>query len=229
MLSCGQAESPDKAFRTAETHKNQSLPPGTVFVARRIQQEPSETVARSASPARGEEKPSTVTNATDSSLQKLFKLPPNKANAETGWGPIENLTVAALDCQQSKPRVPQQDKPFKELAEWLYEYSKQYHRQQQQAQSAADQEDAAEAAGTAGEGFEYYQRLASQLLSLHNRANTNLQQPSPAPQFKTAEYCARQLWNSIPQANHMPAVCCKLYLCLNSVAVIDNHDAPMAT
>jgi glucan-binding YG repeat protein len=215
---CVMAERPAKRFRTVETHKNQSLPPGAVLIARRAQQALSTRVARSSSPSRGAEKPSTFTNATDSSLQKLFKPPPNKANAQTGWGPIENLTVAALDYQQVKPRVPQQDEAFTELAEWIYEHSQQYHRQQQQQQHqehAADQQGAAaDAAGVAGKGVEYYQRLASQLLMLHNSANTNLQQPSPAPQLKTADHCARQLWNSIPQADNMPAVHCKFYLCL---------------
>ena len=181
-------------------------------MARRAQSKPSLPLVSNTSPPTGgaTDKPSTVAHATESSTQKLFRPLPNKANSKTGWGPIENLTVAALDFQNGKPRVPQQEEAFTELAEWIYEHSEQYRRQQQEHQAdAADQQGTAlesepAAAGPAGKGIEYYQRLATQLLALHN--NSHLAQPSPGPKLNTAAHCARQLWNSIPQADNMPAV-----------------------
>lgn len=203
--------------RTVETNRNHSLRPGAVLVARRAKQEPAKP-QRSPSPPRGADKPSTVTHATESSTQKLFRPLPNAANSKTGWGPIENLTVAALDYQHGKPHIPQQDEAFIELAEWIYDHSQQYRRQQQHQAEAADQQGVAPdteppaAAGPAGKGLEYYQRLAAQLLTLHNSSSSNLVQPNLAPQLNTAVHCARQLWNNIPQPDHMPAVRSTLFI-----------------
>ena len=201
--------------RTVETNKNHSLPPGAVLVARRAEDKPSKFSVRSSSPSKAAaaDKSSTVTHPTESSTQKLFRPLPNKANTETGWGPIENLTVAALDFQHGKPRVPQQDEAFTELAEWIYEHSQHLRRQKQQQQQvdvtdqqAGTQDTDLASAGPAGKGIEYYQRLATQLLALHNSVSTHLAQPSSGPKLNTAARCARQLWNSIPQPDHMPAV-----------------------
>lgn len=193
--------------RTVESQTRHSLPPGAVLVARRAQQEGPIPVGRSSSPPRAAERSSTVTQPTESSTQKVFRPRPNQADAKTGWGPIENLTVAALDFQHGKPRVPEHNEAFKELAEWIYERSQQHGGEGKLLVKGSSLE-AVQEGGTipAERGVEYYEQLASQLLTLHNSANTNLSQPNPATKLDTVNHCARQLWNSIPLADNMPAV-----------------------
>jgi hypothetical protein len=205
-------------------HKSSS--PGPLLIARHVAQPAKAKACAEPAAASKPPGPSTVCQQTESSVQKTFRRPPNKADPKSGWGPIENLTVAALGYNCGKPRVPREDRAFTELAEWLYDHcsgDRQGANTGQANPSAAEECNSSGAAAEEQKGLEYYQRLAVQLLPLHNSAMPNLMQPNPSPQLDVATHCARQLWNSIPQPDNMPAV---RILCSRLTAALRWHMAP---
>lgn len=141
---------------------------------------------------------------------KTHKSAPNQSDKSTGWGPIENMTVATLEYVQSKQDVPREDQAFTELATWLSS-----HAQPRPGLITADVSSnegncSPELAGqgqdtTSGQAdMAYYRRLAEQLLTLHKSTLAALIQDPP--KHDMSAYWARQLWNSIPQPQGRPAV-----------------------
>lgn len=155
-------------------------------------------------------KTSQLTNPTESSEMKVHRGPANQSNKRTGWGPIENMTVATLEYVQNKQTVPREDQAFMELATWLSN-----HAQPRPGLITADvsSADSNSVPGTPSPELDassnrvdmaYYTRLAEQLLTLHKSTLAALVQEPP--KHDMTAYWARQLWSSIPQPQGRPAV-----------------------
>eukprot|EP00892_Ulva_mutabilis_P003487 jgi/Ulvmu1/150/UM001_0154.1 len=187
-----------------------SMPAGPVLTSKRTttQTSPPPTLFRSV-PAAGALRTSQLCNPTESSNMKAQKGPPNQSDRSTGWGPIENMTVATLEYVNDKVHTPREDRAFMELATWLSS-----HAQPRPGLITADVsgDETAGQSHSAGEAhaespgqtdMAYYTRLAEQLLTLHKSTLAALiQEP---PKHDMTSYWARQLWNSIPQPEGRPA------------------------
>lgn len=161
---------------------------------------------------------------TEASVAKV-KLPrPNKSDAQTGWGPIENVTVAALDFANAH-KLPKQHQCFTELAVWLARHAAEARSDSIAAEHggstatamsadaaclSSDQQDGAGDLACpdddiSAEDMQHFQQVAQKLLGLnHNAMAALLQKPWEAEPDK---HMARQLWRSIPQPANVPAVC----------------------
>lgn len=195
-----------------------SMPAGPVLTSKRhtTQTCPPPSMFRSAV-ATSQPRSSQLTHPTESSGMKTHKSAPNESDKNTGWGPIENMTVATLEYVHSKQSVPREDQAFMELATWLSS-----HAQPRPGLITADvsSNEGTCSPGSPHQGQEttsdqadmtYYTRLAEQLLTLHKSTLAALiQEP---PKHDMSAYWARQLWNSIPQPQGRPAVRPCLPLC----------------
>jgi hypothetical protein len=131
---------------------------------------------------------------------------PNKSDAVTGWGPLENLTVAALDYTRQHGDLPGENKTFTELALWLAHHAVALGVQQDSSRDS----NAATAPDTRGEkvptaeAMQRFQAVAQRLLGLNQGAlPPGLQQP---PELDVWLHQARQLWRSLPLPANAPAV-----------------------
>lgn len=143
--------------------------------------------------------PDGVDRATAASVLKIAPPMPNKPDEETGWGPVENLTVAALDFARNNPAVPKETESFVALARWLANAS-------QPAGGAAPAAEDGEPSALSEDDLKRFQAVARQLLGLNKNALMALIPEGAAAGGDSAGHSARQLWRSIPQPANMPAV-----------------------
>lgn len=200
-----------------------SMPAGPVLTSKRTTTQTSvpNTMFRSP-PAAISPRTSQLSNPTESSNMKAHKGPPNQSDKGTGWGPIENMTVATLEYVHNKQHTPREDQAFMELATWLSSHAQPRPGlitadvSGDESLSNANSPDRGQQAEPADTDMAYYTRLAEQLLTLHKSTLAALiQEP---PKHDMTAYWARQLWNSIPQPDGRPAVwrhhCCRAPHCL---------------
>jgi hypothetical protein len=140
---------------------------------------------------------------TAASAAKVRRGMPNSSDADTGWGPIENLTLAALDLASHRQPVPKERQCFTELALWLARHARSSQAPERSAPDGGT-EGGMQEEGLTPQEVLHYERIAKQLLGMnHNALSALMRAPHVA---NTEEHLARQLWRSIPQPAHLPAV-----------------------
>jgi hypothetical protein len=151
--------------------------------------------------------PKVASKATVSSTSKKHRGMPNQSDVGTGWGPVENLTVAALDYTRLAGGLPKEDGTFTELALWLANNAAALGVQQGNGEPESCNVVPMEDDGKVTlppETMQRFQLVAQRLLGL-NRSSlpSGLQQP---PELNSELHHARQLWQSLPQPSNAPAV-----------------------
>jgi hypothetical protein len=144
-----------------------------------------------------------LTRATESSTLKIQPPMPNKSDTKTGWGPIENLTVATLDfVRQSTGPMPKEAEAFTDLARWLANTT---------GAASTSQLSGADGASVTQEEMQHFARVAHKLLGLNRNAMSALMESPPT--MDTAHHSAKALWRSLPQPANMPVVRISPRLC----------------
>ena len=156
----------------------------------------------------GRSGPGVAEKTTQAALGQAHPGPPNKSDPATGWGPIESLTVAALDFSQQPQRVPRDDAAFTDLAMWLANNATSSDAEAQggtmSAEATGQDAPGSPAAQLSPEELLRFQKVAQRLLGLNRCALASLLQHPP--QLDAAHHAAHTLWRSLPQAPSVPAV-----------------------
>jgi hypothetical protein len=152
---------------------------------------------------------SVATTPTQASICKTQPAKPNTSDHVTGWGPIENLTLAALDFKSQRAHVPREHESFTELALWLARNALAQEPPSEADPPACSPLQAETAHRVAGEDLtpadmQHFEHAAKELLGLNRNALAAL--IAARHESDPDAHAARRLWRSIAQPANMPAV-----------------------